>query len=273
MLRDAVRGVVVVAAGIAEEAGRRVVGAAVGLLERGGVDVAAVERRIAEQLPPSVQSLQTLANEAVTVGRAGVDLAVGVARSEVERVFERVGDQAVKVGVVLSYLESRLRAVEDEEQPAAGGPAKRGNRADGLFDDGWDDGVDGAPGPEVVFAEPLPEPAAQAPAAEAAEAADAAEGPAAGAEEAATAQKPAAKRAPAKKTSAQPAAARKAAAKKTTAKKTTAKKTTAKKTTTRKATAKRTAAQPSAVKKATAKKTVVKKTVTRRPAPKEDGGA
>ncbi|MEV8100506.1 histone H1-like repetitive region-containing protein [Kitasatospora sp. NPDC085879] len=260
MLRDAVRGVVVVAAGIAEEAGRRVVGAASDLLERSGVDVAAVEKRVGEQLPPSVKSLQILATEAVTVGRAGVDLAVGVARGEVERVFERVGDQMVKVGVVLSYLEGKLRSVDEEEPPAPRAGAKPANRADGLFDAGWDD--DDVPEP-VHFAPDTAPATAPDGTAEPAGTAEPDTGTEPQREKPAAARPAAAKKPPAKKTAAQPSAAKKGAAKKTTAKKTT----------TRKATAKRTVAQPPTAKKAATKKTVVKKTVTRRPAPKEDGGA
>ncbi|WP_441249644.1 hypothetical protein [Kitasatospora sp. McL0602] len=148
MLRDAVRGVTALAVELTEEATRRAVGAATGLLERSGVDVAVVERVVAEQFPPSVKSLQMLAGEAVTVGRAGVDLAVGVARSEVERIFERVGDQVVKVGVVLGYLESRLRDVDEA-------PAQPEGRAEGLFEAGWE--AEPVPEEEPAF-EAVPEP-------------------------------------------------------------------------------------------------------------------
>lgn len=124
MLPKTVRGAVAAAAVLVEEVGKRVVGTAAGLLEKGGIDVTEVERRFGGQFPPSAQSLQTLAEEAVTAGRAGVDTAVGVARGEVEKVFEKVGDQVTKVGVVLAYLESKLREVEveveveDEEEGA-----------------------------------------------------------------------------------------------------------------------------------------------------------
>ncbi len=148
MLRDAVRGVTVLAVELAEETGKRVVGTATGLLERSGVDVGAIERTVAEQFPPSVRSLQTLAEEAVTVGRAGLDLALGTARSEVEKIFELVGDQVVKVGVVLGYLESKLREVE-EEQPAP----KPESRAGDLFGAGWE-----AEAEAELAAEPEPEP-------------------------------------------------------------------------------------------------------------------
>ncbi|MDH6579343.1 hypothetical protein [Kitasatospora sp. MAP5-34] len=164
MLRDAVRGVTVLAVELAEETGKRVVGTAAGLLERSGVDVAAIERTVAEQFPPSVRSLQMLAGEAVTVGRAGLDLAVGTARAEAEKIFELVGDQVVKVGVVLGYLESRLREVE-EEHPAPA--AKPEARAGDLFGVGWEaeaeseiaaeEAEEAAP-PEPVAEEPVPVP-------------------------------------------------------------------------------------------------------------------
>ncbi|MFJ9521048.1 hypothetical protein ACIRPK_22700 [Kitasatospora sp. NPDC101801] len=194
MLRDAVRGVVVVATEVAEEAGKRVAG----LLERSGVNVAALE-----QFPPSAKTLQTLAEEAVTAGRAGVDLAIGVTRSEVEKVFEKVGDQVMKVGVVLSFLESRLREAE-EPVPA---PAPEA-RAGGLFEAGWEEEVRPAESEsesdtepeqehEWAWADETPEPVAP------------------------PVKKPAAvKKAPAAKTT----TARTATAKKTTAKKTAAKK-------------------------------------------------
>ncbi|WP_344641504.1 hypothetical protein, partial [Kitasatospora cystarginea] len=183
MLRDAVRGVVVVATELAEETGKRVVGAATGLLERGGVDVAAIERTVSEQFPPSARSLQTLAGEAVTAGRAGLDLAVGVARGEVEKVFERVGDQVVKVGVVLSYLESKLREVE--EQPHLPPESKPEARAAGLFEAGWDErAAEPAKADEVngtaTAGRPAPAPA-PAPARRAAAKPAAAKRPAAGA--------------------------------------------------------------------------------------------
>ncbi|GAA0666272.1 hypothetical protein GCM10010193_17310 [Kitasatospora atroaurantiaca] len=208
MLRDAVRGVAVVAAELAEETGKRVVGAATGLLERSGVDVAAIERTVGQQFPPSAKSLQTLAEEAVTAGRAGLDLAVGVMRSEVEAVFERVGDQVVKVGVVLGYLESKLREVEE--------PAARPEpRADGLFDAGWEDG-DRA-GRSVVSERVEVE-----------------------VEEPAPAKKATAKKATAKKSTTEKPAARKATTKKTAPTKAAAKKTTVK-TAAKKATAKKAA--------------------------------
>ncbi|GAA2155770.1 hypothetical protein GCM10009760_55940 [Kitasatospora kazusensis] len=159
MLRDAVRGVTVLAVELAEETGKRVVGTAAGLLERSGVDVAAIERTVAGQFPPSVRSIQLLAGEAVTVGRAGLDLAVGTARTEAEKIFELVGDQVVKVGVVLGYLEGLLREVE-EEQAA---PAKPESRAGDLFGVGWEDESEAGPAVEPqaeapVEPEPLVEP-------------------------------------------------------------------------------------------------------------------
>ncbi|MFF2619314.1 hypothetical protein [Kitasatospora sp. NPDC058046] len=133
------------AAGVVEEVGKLVVGTASSILEKAGVDVAGVERRLGGQFPPSVETLQTLAGEAVTAGRAGVDLAVGVARNEAEKVFERVGDQVTKVGVVLAYLETKLREVEEEAPAAASGPGAYGAeepvpapRAGDLFGRGWE---------------------------------------------------------------------------------------------------------------------------------------
>ncbi|MGW4647711.1 hypothetical protein [Kitasatospora sp. NPDC004289] len=208
MLRDLVRGVVVVATEVAEEAGKR----AVVLLE---------------QLPPVVKRVETLAGEAVTAGRAGIDLAVGVTRAEAEKVFEKVGDQVVKVGVVLSYLEKQLvGGAEAEKAPEPEQPQEP--RAAGLFDQGWEQEVrrpepewepepeleeEPDPGPDAWFVpgedeEPEPDQVVAAPV-----------------------QK-AAKKAAAKKT----APAKKTAAKKTAVKKTVVKRTaTVKKSTARKA--------------------------------------
>ncbi|WP_035867278.1 hypothetical protein [Kitasatospora cheerisanensis] len=109
MLRDAVRGVVVVAAELAEEASRRVAGAAEELRKRTG------------ELPSELEQLRSLAEQAVT---AGVDLVTGLAKGRADQVFEKVGDQVVKVGVVLSFLESKLREVDEPEaaEPAASEP-------------------------------------------------------------------------------------------------------------------------------------------------------
>ncbi|WP_224280934.1 hypothetical protein [Streptomyces sp. LS1784] len=133
------------AAGVVEEVGRLVVGTATSILEKAGVDVAEVERRMGGQFPPSVETLQTLAGEALTAGRAGVDLAVGVARNEAEKVFEKVGDQVTKVGVVLAYLETKLREVEEEAPVAESGPRSYeadqpvpAPRAGDLFGRGWE---------------------------------------------------------------------------------------------------------------------------------------
>ncbi|MFD5563635.1 hypothetical protein [Kitasatospora griseola] len=209
MLRDAVRGVVVVATELAEEASRRVLGAAEELLQRTG------------ELPPGVEQLRVLAGEAVTAGRAGVDLVAGVAKGEAERVFEKVGDQVVKVGVVLSFLESKLREVDEpaapEPEPAPKEPTVRpAARAQGLFDAGWD-------------AEPAPVGGASDEAAPAAKQAPARRAPAPGK---ATARKGAA----AKQTAAKRSVPRKAPAEggvtatpKTVAKKAAVKRTAAKK--------------------------------------------
>ncbi|MGW6914776.1 hypothetical protein ACWGB8_13325 [Kitasatospora sp. NPDC054939] len=296
MLPRTVRGVVAVAAELVEEVGKRVVGTAAGLLERGGVDLAEVERKLGGPFPPSAKQLQTLAEEAVTAGRAGVDLAVGVARSEVEKAFEKVGDQVTKVGVVLSFLESKLREVEEEPVPVADGPAPR---ADGLFGHGWD-GAPAEPGPvaaeRVVVDEPVERPvngaaggaaprtAEEAPTAGEAPAAGDAGGAAGGGgsapagtagKAAAVGKAPAAGKAAAKKAAAKKAAAEKTVAAEkpaggTTAAKPGAKKAAAKKTTTKTAVAKKTAEKKAAAKKtaaepeAPAKRTATRKTTVRR---------
>jgi hypothetical protein len=253
-MRQTLREYVELAAGIAEQTGKRVVDTAGELLERAGVDVAAAERTV-----------QTLAQEAVTVGRGGLDLAMGLARAEAEKAVERfgrLGDQVVKVGVVLAYLEGKLRDLEgaDEAEPAAreharGGTAPAG-RADGLFAEDWapeqEHEQEPEPGDEAPPA--MVEPVVAAPAAT-----EETDGTAAGrktaarktaAKKAATTRKAtagakktaAAEKATAEKTTAKKGAATKsAAAKKTTVKKTTAKKATAKKTGT---TAKKVAAKP-----------------------------
>ncbi|WP_371500155.1 hypothetical protein OG871_27115 [Kitasatospora sp. NBC_00374] len=283
MLRDAVRGVVAVATTIAEETGKRVLTTATGLLERGGVDVAAVERRFAEQFPPSGRSLQSLAEEAVTVGRAGVDMAVGVARAEAEKVFERVGDQVVKIGVVLSFLESQLRNTEEEPAAAAGAdqpPARPAARAEALFEAGWDDEEWGSraetdaetvpadawavpeeePEPDEKPAEPVTGPAARS------------TGPGK-----APAKKAPAKKAPAAKRTAKAPTPREAMPKeapahpveKPAAKKATGKKTVAKKTVARKTVAGGAEPTKPAGRKTAARKTVVRKTSAAKPEPEQ----
>ncbi|MDH6710952.1 hypothetical protein P3T27_007703 [Kitasatospora sp. MAA19] len=298
MLPRTVRGVVEVAAGLVEEVGKRVVGTAATILERSGVDVTEVERRLGGQFPPSAKTLQTLAEEAVTAGRAGVDLAVGVARGEVEKAFERVGDQVTKVGVVLAYLESKLREVEEDAVPAAGpagsdeadeeDEAERPTpapRADDLFGRGWES----ADGQAAAWAVGEPIVAERVEVDEPVEV-----DPPVPPVRPAVARKAAAKRTPAKKapvadrstaggeaavgeaaekTSAEKTSAEKAekaSAKRTTAKKAPAKKSAAKKTTVKKtavkktATAKKAAAEPAAQPKAPAKRTATKKTTVRK---------
>ncbi|MBD0670638.1 hypothetical protein [Streptomyces sp. CBMA156] len=250
------------AAGVAEEVGRLVVGTAASILEKAGVDVAEVERRLGGQFPPSAETLQTLAGEAVTAGRAGVDLAVGVARNEAEKVFERVGDQVTKVGVVLAYLETKLREVEEEPAAAKAGPGESEDedpvpapRAGDLFGRGWefeDERSAVRPSGEPIVAErvevdepvevdpPVPPVSLVSPAPPEEPAVESGTAPAG---------KPAAKKSAAKK------AATKKTAAKTTAGKTAAGKAIAKKTT-------------------SVRKTTVKKTATARPAegqPKADG--
>ncbi|MFD9597412.1 hypothetical protein ACFWA9_32310 [Kitasatospora sp. NPDC059973] len=262
MLPKTVRGAVEVAAGLVEEVGKRVVGTAAGLLEMSGVDVAEVERRLGGPFPPSAKSLQTLAEEAVTAGRAGVDLAVGVARSEVEKAFEKVGDQVTKVGVVLAYLESKLREVEEEAVPAASpqeeepGTAAPAPRADALFGHGWE--LDDEPaalaaraGGEPIVAErvEVDEPVETDPPV-----------PPAVAEKPAAAEKPAERKPAAKKPVAKKAAAQKPAAQAPAVKKAAVKKAAAKKPAAKKPAEQQPAAKKAAAKKAPAKRTAVKKT-------------
>lgn len=298
MLPRTVRGVVETATGMVEEVGKLVVGTATSILEKAGVDVTEVERRLGGQFPPSVETLQTLAGEAVTAGRAGVDLAVGVARNEVEKVFEKVGDQVTKVGVVLAYLETKLREVEEEAPSTAGpGPYEAEEpvpapRAGDLFGRGWEfeeersaTRTDGEPivAERVEVDEPVevdppvpPVPsvpsvsvAAPAPKEEPATAAEDAGAPKRTAAKS-TAKKSAAGKPAAGKSATEGTATKKAAtAGRTTAKKTTAKKTAAKKKTTVKktATAKQAEAQPgTAAKRAATRKTTVRKaTSTKKP--------
>lgn len=250
MLPRTVRGVVETAAGVVEEVGKRVVGTTAAILEQAGVDVAEIERRLGGQFPPSVETLQHLAGEAVTAGRAGVDLAVGVARNEAEKVFEKVGDQVTKVGVVLAYLETKLREVEEEAPAAKPGPGPYGTeepvpapRAADLFGRGWefeDEPSAARPLGEPIVAErvevdepvevdpPVPPVAVVSPLRR---------------EEKPAAKAPAAKKSTAKKTAAKKTAAKKAVAKKAAGEKSAARKTTpvkktaaTKKTTVRKAT-------------------------------------
>ncbi|MEE1781650.1 hypothetical protein PUR71_01675 [Streptomyces sp. SP17BM10] len=277
MLPRTVRGVVEAAAVVVEEVGKRVVGTAATILERTGVDVAEVERRLGGQFPPSAKQLQTLAEEAVTAGRAGVDLAVGVARGEVEKAFERVGDQVTKVGVVLAYLESKLREVEEDAVPAARPAAGARDeepvpapRADGLFGRGWEQRDEPPVGravgepvaaervevDEPVEVDPPVAPVREAPA-----------GPS-GSEpvEKAVAKKAAAETTAAEKTAAKKTAAKKTAAKATTAKTPAVKKTAVKKTATAKSTARKTAAADVPAKRTATKKTTVRKaTSTKKP--------
>ncbi|MFE6056338.1 hypothetical protein ACFQ6N_36815 [Kitasatospora sp. NPDC056446] len=246
------------AAVVVEEVGKRVVVTAAAVLERAGVDVAEVERRLGGQFPPSAKTLQTLAEEAVTAGRAGVDLAVGVARNEAEKVFEKVGDQVTKVGVVLAYLESKLREVEEEapaaesgEEPYEAEEPVPAPRAGDLFGRGWEyeeerSAVRSVGEPIVAERVEVDEPVEVDPPVAPAPVAPASVAPVA------PVVKPAAKKA--------------ASGKAATAKSTGAKKAAAKKTTTVKktATAKRGAEPAAAQPKAPAKRTATKKTTVRK---------
>ncbi|MEU4864102.1 hypothetical protein AB0G34_32350 [Kitasatospora aureofaciens] len=272
MLPRTVRGAVAAAAVVVEEVGKRVADTAAAVLEKTGVDVSEVERKLGGQFPPSAKALQTLAEEAVTAGRAGVDLAVGVARSEVEKAFEKVGDQVTKVGVVLAYLESKLREVEEE--PAATKPAPNpyvapypedapapAPRADDLFGRGWefeDERVATEPPvaervevDEPVEVDPLLSPKTEAALREAV--AEVAEDPAAGKKGAPVTGT---EEAPVSGTEGAPAAKKAAARKTAVAKKATVKKSAA----ARRKQPERNGAEP----KAAAKRTATKKTTVRK---------
>ncbi|MEU9044374.1 MULTISPECIES: hypothetical protein [unclassified Kitasatospora] len=263
------------AAEVVEEVGKRVVVTAASILEKAGVDVAEVERRLGGEFPPSAKTLQTLAGEAVTAGLAGVDLAVGVARNEAEKVFEKVGDQVTKVGVVLAYLESKLREVEEEVPAATPGEGAYGAeepvpapRADDLFGRGWeyeDEPSAGRSAGEPIVAErvevdepvevdpPVPPVALLAPTPPQEQEQERKAAP-----RKAAARKTAAKKAaPAEKPAAKKAAAKESAAEKSAAKRTAARKTTTVKKTT-------TAEQSAAQSKAPAKRTATRKTTVRK---------
>jgi hypothetical protein len=279
MLPRTVRGAVAAAAVVVEEVGKRVVETAAAVLEKTGVDVTEVERKLGGQFPPSAKTLQTMAEEAVTAGRAGVDLAVGVARNEVEKAFERVGDQVTKVGVVLAYLESKLREIEEEPAAARPGPdpyeaaaeePTPAPRADDLFGRGWEyesERVAGEPivAERVEVDEPVEVDPPVPPAPREPRTADAAQAPVIG--EPTAAKKTTAKKVPAKKAAAKKATSKTATAGKAAAKKTTAGKAAAKRTTTaKKATVKKTATakQPDAQPKTAAKRTATKRTTVRK---------
>ncbi|MFJ6216079.1 hypothetical protein ACIQGZ_22500 [Streptomyces sp. NPDC092296] len=292
-MRDTLRGWVQFAADIAEETGRRTVHTARDLLDRGGVDVQALQRALTEQVPASARSLQSVADDVVAAGRTGRDLVVGLVRSEAERTVQLagwVGDQVVKTGVLLELLERKLREVE-ESGAAAEEEAPPQARAEQLFGAGWQQET-GAERPVrpvriPVADEPVdgPEAAAESAAEAAAEAAPAKKAPvprkttgpggAAGRRGAPTAGQVAEGRAAARTAPARRAAAEEAPARKTPVpRKTAAGKPTSEKVgpgqeapeqvsgvkAEQVAAAKRTAAKKAAVKKAATKKAAVTRT-------------
>ncbi|MFI9273876.1 hypothetical protein ACIGXM_24690 [Kitasatospora sp. NPDC052896] len=282
-MRDMLREYVGFAAGLAEQAGRRVVGTASELLERAGIDLAAAERAVREQLPPELReqverqltALQTRAGELVTVGRGGVDLVVGLARSEAEQTLERVGrlgDQVVKVGVVLGYLEQKLRDLEGEKEagPAGDGqpaarpaPRSTGRRAQDLFAEDWQPEEDRAAGPEQEeYEDRLADPLAVAEdsAAVAEFLREAAREP--GVRAAPGSERVTAGKAPARKSTARKAPARKSTAERAPAKRTAAKAAAGKEPAAKKSAEKKSVTKKAAEKKAAEKKVAAKRTAT-----------
>jgi hypothetical protein len=140
-MRDMLRGCV----RFAEETGRRAAGTALELLERGGVDLKGLERALTERVPAPVRSLWTVAEDVVTVGKGGAELVAGRIRSEAEKTWHRVGvvgDQVVKVGVILEFLERKLRELDDRGSGGSPEPSvweTTAPRADSLFGAGWED--------------------------------------------------------------------------------------------------------------------------------------
>ncbi|MFE0461305.1 hypothetical protein ACFW1A_18870 [Kitasatospora sp. NPDC058965] len=257
-MRQWLREYVEVATGLAEQTGKLAVETAAGLLGRAGVDVAAAERTV-----------ETLAREAVTVGRTGVDLAVGLARAEGEKAFERLGklgDQVVKVGVVLAYLEGKLRDLEGgeaqtEAKEQARGAAAPAGRAEGLFAEDWAPEQESEPAVDDAVPFPVP---ASVPKASATKASTTKAPATKTAVKKAAVKKASVKKAPAKKAAGEQAApADKGAAKKAAAKKTA---------TAKKATAARKAGAPgsAAAEKAAAPRKTAKKTAEK--AAPADGG-
>jgi hypothetical protein len=116
-MRDAVRTCLQIAGGLTEATRRRAVGAARGLLDQAGVDVAALQRSIGERIPPEVQSL---ADELIASGKANRDMLLGLIREEVDKTMGRVGrlaDEITKVGIILEALERRVRNLEGPTEP------------------------------------------------------------------------------------------------------------------------------------------------------------
>ena len=250
-MRDMLRGWVRFAAGIAEETGRTTVRTAKDLLDRGGLDVDALQRTLAEQVPAPVQSV---AGDVLEVGRVGRDAVVGLVRSEAERTWHlvgRMGDQVVKAGVLLELLERKLREVEGSgsESPP---PAPRA-RAETLFGADWQAEDVAAERSSVepvrIPVEEEPEPG----------------GPAA-AEELATTRHtdrptggPAVEKPPAERTAVKKSAAKKAAVKKAAAKKAVTQKAAAQKAAAKHVAAKQPSAKQASVRQAAARQTAVAK--------------
>jgi hypothetical protein len=229
--------------GVAEEARRRAEGAARDLLELSGVHP----------------------NELLGRAPEPVQLVVGVVRSEADKVWSRLGDGVVQVGVVLEFLEQQVRHLQGEDDAPAAQPEEARvaqPRSEQAFPAPRRKPATARP-VRVVVDEDLPVDDGAAAAARRRAAVPgmkktAARKAAVAAEAAAPARTPAARKAPARK----PAAAAAPVTAPASAEKAPARKAAARKTAAKRVPVKETAAKDVPAKKAAAKK-AAKKTTTR----------
>ncbi|MFE1785096.1 hypothetical protein ACFW9F_21620, partial [Streptomyces sp. NPDC059506] len=121
-MRDALRTCLQIAGGLTEVTRQRAASAARELLDQAGIDLDEVQRKVADRIPPEVQ---TLADELVTAGRTNRDLLVGLIREEVDKAMQRagrIGDELVRVGVLVEMLERRIRNLEGGGEPGPAAP-------------------------------------------------------------------------------------------------------------------------------------------------------
>ncbi|GAA2498928.1 hypothetical protein GCM10010406_39340 [Streptomyces thermolineatus] len=121
-MRDALRTCLQIAGGLTEVTRQRAASAARELLDQAGIDLDEVQRKVAGRIPPEVQ---TLADELVTAGRTNRDLLVGLIREEVDKAMQRagrIGDELVRVGVLVEMLERRIRNLEGGGEPGPAAP-------------------------------------------------------------------------------------------------------------------------------------------------------